>query len=121
LRFLRSLLRLQLEAGGHEVLEAPDGLAGLRLHQERPTDVILCDLLMPEKEGLETIRELRRAAPARVVAMSGDGPPLAALDPAGLLRTARLLGADAALAKPFSGLELLLALGQGQGTDAQTP
>ena len=44
---LRNLLRLQLEAAGHEVLEAADGGEGIRLYRRQPADLVLCDLFMP--------------------------------------------------------------------------
>jgi CheY-like chemotaxis protein len=105
---LRSILRLQLEAAGHEVVDAPDGRVGLRLFQEWPADVVLCDLFMPEKEGLETIRELRQAGAAHIIAMSGDGPVGTGV----LLRVACHLGADAAPSKPFDSDELFEVLRQ---------
>jgi CheY-like chemotaxis protein len=102
----RSLLRLQLEAAGYEVLDAPNGKVGLRVYREQPVDVILCDLFMPEQEGLETIQELRRAGATHIIAMSGDGP----VGAAPLLRAALLFGAKVALSKPFEDAELAQAL-----------
>ena len=93
----RALLRLQLEGAGHEVLEAANGAEGLLAYHDRPVDLVLCDLFMPEKEGLETIRDLRRAGEGKIIAMSGDGPG----DASGLLRVAQRLGAARALSKPF--------------------
>jgi CheY-like chemotaxis protein len=100
---LRTLLRLQLEAAGHEVLEAADGGEGVRLYRSQPVDVVLCDLFMPGKEGLETIRELRGAGEGRIIAMSGDGP----VDASDFLRMATMLGAARALNKPFDAATLL--------------
>src|ERR1700736_5617015 len=72
---LRPLLRKSLETAGHEVAEARHGAEGLRLYRERPADVVVCDLFMPEKDGLETIRELRASGDVKIIAISGDGPP----------------------------------------------
>jgi two-component system response regulator (stage 0 sporulation protein F) len=82
----------------HRVLEAKDGVEGLRVYCRQPVDLVLCDLFMPDKDGIETIRELRRHDPAvKIVAMSGgsfDGRM-------NLLGVARALGADGVLGKPF--------------------
>jgi CheY-like chemotaxis protein len=89
---------------GHAVHEAADGGAGLALAAELAPDLVVTDILMPEKEGIETIRELRRAHPrVRILAISGGGQS-GTLD---FLDMARALGADAALAKPFRRSELL--------------
>src|SRR5437763_15247784 len=69
---LRLLARKALEAEGHQVREAGDGDEGLRAYQEAPADVVLCDIFMPGRDGLEVIQRLRHRSPgARVVAMSG--------------------------------------------------
>ncbi len=98
----RALLKRVLEGAGHEVDEAVDGVQGTRSFQRRRPDLIFCDLLMPEKEGIQTIQELR-ASDARVpiVAMSGGVPHL--------LSVAVTLGASAALRKPFD-LRALLGM-----------
>ena len=56
---LRQTIRLMLEEAGHTVTEAEDGRTGLRRLGEEPADVVLSDIIMPEMEGIETIRELR--------------------------------------------------------------
>jgi CheY-like chemotaxis protein len=82
----------------HHVLEASNGVEGLRLYSQQPADLVLCDLFMPDKDGIETIRELRRHNPGvKIVAMSGgsfDGRM-------NLLGVAQVLGADRVLGKPF--------------------
>src|SRR5216117_2015940 len=73
---LRGAIRIALEAAGYEVLEAADGHAGLRLQREQGDDLVLVDIFMPERDGLEVIRALRpsipnrRSSPCRV----GAGP-----------------------------------------------
>ena len=110
---IRQLLCLLLRRDGHEVVEAADGAEALRALREAPFDLLLCDLVMPNKEGLETIRAARRAFPGlRIVAMSGG-----MRGGRDFLKVARLLGADAVLAKPFSGQELLDAVGHVVGED----
>jgi DNA-binding response OmpR family regulator len=78
----------------------------LRLLRRQPADVVLCDLFMPGKEGLETIRELRRAGSVPIVAMTGDGPACGST----MLDLARKLGADKTLVKPFDTESLLEAI-----------
>jgi CheY-like chemotaxis protein len=96
---VRLLIRLSLEEAGHEVAEASQGNEGTRSYAKRPADLVLCDLFMPEKEGLETIRELRSRYPdVRVIAISGGNPRCAGID---FLPIARSLGALAVLPKPF--------------------
>ena len=98
---VRKLLRKVLEAGGYAVLEAGNGREALARIRQRPVDLMLTDLVMPEKEGLDTIRELRSQYPGvRVIAMSGafEGR---------YLKTAALIGARATIKKPVAPDELL--------------
>jgi DNA-binding response OmpR family regulator len=103
---VRQMLRLALESQGLEVRVAGDGDEALRLYREAPADVVVTDIVMPNKEGIETIFELRRSAPdVKIIAMSGTG----AID---FLDMARKLGADHVLRKPFE-MRKLVALVQG--------
>ncbi|QJW92969.1 response regulator transcription factor [Frigoriglobus tundricola] len=96
-----------LVAAGHTVRQAGDGRAGLAALQAAAPDLVVCDLFMPGMEGLETIRELRRSAPALpVVAVSGGGR----WDLLELLESAAVLGATIALSKPLSRAALLQAV-----------
>lgn len=92
------LLRTVLTLDGHEVETAVDGRDGLRCFEQLPTDLVITDLMMPEQEGIETIRKLR-ALDARVpiLAISAETPRVRG----GFLEAAKRLGADLALAKPF--------------------
>jgi CheY-like chemotaxis protein len=91
---IRSVLRIFLERSGHTVRQAGDGEEGLRLFGAESPSLVLCDLHMARKHGLDTLRELRRLDPAaRLVALSGDPRALA---------VAKTSGVDAVLAKPFS-------------------
>ena len=95
---LRGSMRRVLERAGHSVKEAADGEEGLRLYREEPTDLVVTDLIMPGKEGIETIQEFRQEFPEiRILAVSGGG----SVDPQGPLFDAEALGADDTLAKPF--------------------
>jgi CheY-like chemotaxis protein len=94
----RSAIRAILKQAGHEVRLAADGVEGLRALGEEPADVVVCDVFMPRKEGLETIRELRRLPrPPKIVAISGGSDAVVG----DFLPFARSLGADRALPKPF--------------------
>lgn len=97
--FVRSLVTRALEREGHTVVTAPDGESGLERFRGGAFDVVVTDILMPGKEGIELIMELRETHPdTPIVAMSGGG---GATGSAGPLQDARLLGADATLSKPF--------------------
>jgi CheY-like chemotaxis protein len=101
---MRRLVARILAGANHEVAEAANGKKGMERFATHRPDVVITDLLMPEQEGIETIRELRRIAPSlRIVAMSGGGTDN---DPI-FFDIAKALGADAVLAKPFRADELL--------------
>ncbi len=105
---LRRLLRTVLERAGYTVEDAPNGAAGLKQFSARPADVVVTDIIMPEKEGLETIIELKRDHPeVKIIAISGGG---ARLD-AQYLPSAKALGADCTIEKPFEPREVIEAIG----------
>jgi CheY-like chemotaxis protein len=108
---VRSLLHKALVAAGYDVEDAGNGDIALAAYRRQPRDLVITDLVMPEKDGLETIMELRRLNPAaKIIAMSGGGRTL------GLgqlyLDTARTFGADRVLAKPFTSTALLTAVAE---------
>jgi len=104
---VRGAVRRILERARHTVEDVADGDAGLRAHRERPADLIITDIFMPERDGIETIRELRRESPqVKIIAISG-GDRTQTLD---LRKDAELLGASRALRKPFELSELLRAV-----------
>ena len=106
---VRELMQMMLEKLGHTVRSAEDGDQGVALFEEAPAPFVVTDLLMPQKEGLETIRDLRRLdGSVKILAISGGGVSLSA---DGCLELARKLGADAILSKPFSSNQLEDALG----------
>lgn len=97
---VRELIVDTLSGEGHLVAEAVDGGDGLAKFRANPFDLIVTDLYMPEKEGLETIVELRREFPQlKILAISGARTEQ--------LRVAKMLGADATLSKPFNLVDLL--------------
>ena len=102
---MRELLRLVLTHAGYEVELAHDGEAGVRAQRARPADLVITDIFMPNRDGFETIVELRSAHPGvKLVAVSGGGSRFSG---EGYLAAARAAGADAALPKPFEQEELL--------------
>jgi len=105
----RQMMHEMLERAGHEVRDAANGKIAMDLDREQPGDLILMDLVMPEKEGLETIGDLLRSRPeAKIIAMSGGNR----VDCDVFLDVALRLGAKRALGKPFSRAELLSAIDQ---------
>jgi len=104
----RGMLREMLEDANHRTVEAPDGKAALELYRQEAVDLIITDLIMPVKEGIQTILEFRRLDPkARIIAMSG-GNRMSSSN----LAMAQKLGANFTLAKPFHPQELLAAVNQ---------
>ena len=98
---MRRLLIRILKSAGHLVREASNGAAGLKCFREEPSVLVITDIFMPEKEGIETIRLLRQQAPdLPILAISGSGLK-------DYLNFAMQLGATAALSKPFSADQLL--------------
>lgn len=101
---IRHLVARVLDRAGYPTVSAANGRQGLaRFHQYRPV-LVITDIIMPEREGIETIRQIRREAPSLpIIAISGstrvDGPDFLAM--------ARELGATDVLRKPFEPLDLL--------------
>ena len=104
---VRTMLRLTLAHFGHTVIEARNGREGLELFKTVNADLVITDIVMPEKEGLEVLIKLRakQVPPVKIIAISGGGRQKAA----DYLRLAKLMGAARVLAKPFSN-EVLLAV-----------
>jgi DNA-binding response OmpR family regulator len=72
---IRGMLRQVLGCEGYEVVEASNGKDGMALFRAAPADLVISDILMPEQEGLQTIRELRREFPTvKIITISGGGP-----------------------------------------------
>ena len=104
---LRSILRIVLESAGHDVEEAGNGKEAVESYRSRPADLLVTDIVMPEKEGIETIIQLRESYPeVKVIAMSGGGRT----GDQNYLELAKKLGANHVLAKPFSNSEFLNAV-----------
>ncbi len=102
---IRTLLRSALEGAGHEVIEARNGRVGLELYRQRPADLVITDILMPELNGLDMILELTRGfLNVKVIAMSGVQSEENVLD------VAKLLGARQTFHKPLNLQQLLTAV-----------
>lgn len=104
----RKTIRKILEQEGYEVCEAANGNLGIEQYHRQPADLVITDMIMPEKEGLETMMELRRDFPGvKVFAISGGGFET----PENYLDGARLIGgALRTFTKPFPLQDLLLAI-----------
>lgn len=100
---------------GHQVTLARDGREALKWAELDNFDVVISDIVMPNQEGLETIKMLRTKHPGlRIVAMSGGGSADSGL----YLDMALKMGADCALKKPFTEKDLVASLGLSPKTPA---
>lgn len=103
-RFVRTSIRAVLESAGYEVQDTGDADTGIASQKEHPFDLAIIDLIMPQKEGLETIRELKADFPdLPIIAISGGGEIVRK----NFIEAAQLFGAGATLEKPFGGDDLL--------------
>lgn len=101
---VRKMLTKFLERNGYEVIEAANGNDGIKLYYDHHPDLVITDLIMPEKEGLETIRELKKINPnVQIIAISGGGSN----DPAMYLEFASQFGALHTFKKPIKNETLL--------------
>jgi DNA-binding response OmpR family regulator len=99
-----------LEMSGHEVDEASDGEEGLENHRNNRADLIITDIRMPIKDGIETIRELRlEDTDVKVMAMAGHGEHA--------FTDAGDLGFDRAFEKPFKLREVVKSVNELLGLD----
>lgn len=96
----RSGLYVMLQHLGHDIIEAADGVEAIEFLECQSADLVLLDILMPRKDGIETLAEIRRRWPSmKVISMSGGGYYC---DPRLTLETSVRLGAVKGLEKPFS-------------------
>ena len=99
---IRGLLAAMLEEAGYHVMCAGNGAEGLRLFEQKSFDLVITDIMMPEKDGIETIRELKRESPQmKIIAITGYRGRF------NRLPAAEFLGAELTLMKPFTRAELL--------------
>lgn len=106
---MREMMHQALERAGYGVVDASNGKIGMNIQRQEPVDLVITDLIMPEKEGIETIRELRKDFPGlKIIAISGGGR--AGAD--GYLSVAKTIGADRTLSKPFDLKQILDTVGE---------
>jgi len=99
-----SLLVDAFRDSGFEVVAAHDGQAASRLFKENEVDLVVTDMIMPEKEGVELIRELRKLRPnIPLIAISGGGSQ----GPVSYLEMAKAFGANEVFGKPFPLAQLI--------------
>lgn len=106
---IRVMLRQALEKAGFEVDEAPDGKEGIDCFKKNRADLIITDIIMPEKEGIETIMAFKRLDQnVKIIAISGGGR----IQSEDYLNIATKVGACCSFAKPFSIIELISKINQ---------
>jgi len=111
---MRDLLYKAMQWAGFEVMAAENGRLGQELFEDLPADLIITDLIMPEQEGLETIRVMKQNYPVvKIIAISGGGR----IGPEAYLPAARELGADRVFSKPFDVKELVFTVRELLGDD----
>lgn len=97
---IRQMIREALSRAGYDVTEAADGKAAIEALRKHPFDVVISDILMPEKDGLEVIMYLQRESPmTKCIAMSAPSNRV-------FLQSAQLLGATRVVEKPFTATEM---------------
>jgi CheY-like chemotaxis protein len=97
---IRSMLRQALTRSGYDVDEAADGKQAIDMLRQGSYDVVIADILMPEKDGLEVIMYLQRESPlTKCVAISAPSNRV-------FLQSAQLLGATRVVEKPFTPSEI---------------
>jgi len=104
---MREMIRSMLESEKFEVIEASNGVVGLAQFKRHRPALVITDILMPEKDGIETLREMRALDPkARIIAMSGGGRAKYT----NFLTIAQEFGATEVLEKPFRREQILAAV-----------
>lgn len=109
----RGAIHKMLERAGYAVESTSDGDEVIRMYGQQAADLVITDLIMPDKDGLEIIQDLRRLNPkVRILAISGGGR----VDANEYLAVARKFGAVEVLSKPFTKDELRKAVDSALGT-----
>jgi len=104
---VREFLESLLGRAGYQTMAAANGKEGVELFHAHAFDLVITDIIMPEKDGIETIMDMKRGnAGLKVIAISGGGRA----EPENYLHSARLLGADRTIKKPFTNEDILGAV-----------
>jgi CheY-like chemotaxis protein len=117
---IRTMMQKLLTRVGHTVLQAATGLEAELVVADQTIDVLITDIIMPDKEGLTLVRDLHKKLPhLKIIAMSGGGRSGAFT----VLDAAAQFGANTVLRKPFRGTELIEAVAGalGQPVSAMVP
>ena len=114
---IRDALQMVLESAGYEIKVASNGNEAIELQREEPAQLVITDIIMPEKDGVRTIKEMRQESPGlRIIAISGGGgvEPITykpgALTTTAYLAAAKEAGADRVFTKPFDRKDLIQAV-----------
>ena len=114
---IRAMLKLTLERAGHSVVEAENGVQAVEIFKAVPVDLVITDIVMPEKEGIETIMDMRKINPqSRIIAISGGGR----IDPDDYLNWAARFGVKHTFTKPVKREQLLEAINDLMGVESET-
>lgn len=110
---IRELFRMWLEREGFEIFEAENGRKGVEVQRKTPVDLLICDLIMPVQEGIETITQFTEEFPAiGIIAISGGGK----IGPDSYLTVAEHLGAWRVFTKPVDMISLVKTIKEWQQT-----
>jgi YesN/AraC family two-component response regulator len=105
--YILLMLKKMLERAGYQVDLASNGREGMALFEKDSADLVITDIIMPDKEGLELIIEMKKKSPElKIIAMSGGGR----ISPESYLECARHFGAEKVFQKPFKQKELVTAV-----------
>lgn len=105
----RKMLMLMLQQAGYVTLEASNGEEGLRVYNSEQIDLVVTDIFMPEKEGMQTVLELMEKNPAvKIIAISGGGSS----DKLEYLESVKDFGVQKTFAKPFVTREFLAGISE---------
>ena len=105
----REMFVEMLHQGGYDTTTAANGNQAIESYRKDPPDLVVTDIIMPDKEGIETITELLDEFPdAKIIVVSGGG----GIGPHDYLETALMFGAKRAFSKPFRLAEMLAAVGE---------
>lgn len=104
---IRKLFKRKLSSEGYDIREASNGKEGYRLYCREFPDLVITDIVMPEKEGIEMITDLKREfSDVKIIAISGGGKG----SPDGYLLVAKHLGVERTFTKPVEWSELIDAV-----------